>query len=589
MAENTPELELFEHLEDLVFIHDLQGSICYVNRYVQKFLGYSPDDLFNKNILDFLPTRYQEKYFNYLQSLKSKKYVTGVVEVFTQKGRERLLEFRNVVCYQNGKPNKVVGVGRDITQRERMEKALTEALGRFESIIEHTPLVAVQGFDINGCIYHWNPVSEKLYGMSMKEVLEKPFHKLFLKGSDEKRFLNDLKRVFSGLPVENREFAIVTANGEKRWVYSSMFPVFEGGCCLEAIRMEIDITERKKVEERLEYLSTHDPLTGIYNRAFFEEEMRRLENPRFRPVSIIVCDVDDLKVINDTFGHGKGDKLLKAVADTIKMPFRSSDMVARIGGDEFVILLPLTSEAVAREACRRIKDSIENYNRNNPGELPLSVTLGVSTNTDPNIPLIETFKEADSDMYNNKINTTDSKSIVVYSMLDNVHEKLSIPPGYGCNIQEMAVAMAREAGLSRKDIAAVAVLALVHDIGKVVIPDNIIYKRGMLLPQEREVMQKHPIIGYHIALSSSKIELVANYILAHHEWWNGEGYPYGLKAYEIPAPCRIIAVVEAYNAMISERPYRRAFSHEEAISEIKRCSGTQFDPQMVNYFLKLFA
>ena len=147
-----------------------------------------------------------------------------------------------------------------------------------------------------------------------------------------------------------------------------MFPVFEEAVA-GAIRMEIDITERKKVEERLEYLSTHDPLTGIYNRAFFEEEMRRLENPRFRPVSIIVCDVDDLKVINDTFGHGKGDKLLKAVADTIKMPFRSSDMVARIGGDEFVILLPLTSEAVAREACRRIKDSIENYNRNNPGEL----------------------------------------------------------------------------------------------------------------------------------------------------------------------------------------------------------------------------
>lgn len=589
MAENTSELEIYDCLDDLVFIHDLQGSIRYVNRYVQKYLGYSPDDLFNKNILDFLPIRYEEEYYLYLRAIKSKKNVAGVVNVLTKKGQERLLEFRNVVFAEDGKPQRVVGVGRDITQRERMEKALTEAMGRFESIIKHTPLVAVQGFDINGCIYHWNPVSEKLYGMSMKEVLEKPFHKLFLKGRDEKRFLNDLKRVFNnGLPVENREFAIVTANGEKRWVYSSMFPVFEGGRCLEAIRMEMDITERKKVEERLEYLSTHDPLTGIYNRAFFEEEMRRLENPHFRPVSIIVCDVDDLKVINDTFGHGKGDKLLKAVADTIKLPFRSSDMVARIGGDEFVILLPLTSQAVAREACRRIKDSIENYNRNN-SDLPLSVSMGVSTNTDPDIPLVETFKEADSDMYNNKVNATGSKSTVIYSMLDNVQEKLSIPPGYRNNLQSMAVAMAREAGLSRKDIAAVAVLALVHDIGKFAIPDNIIYKKGILLPLERQVMQKHPVIGHHIALSSSEIELVAKYILAHHEWWNGEGYPYGLKACEIPAPCRIIAVVEAYNAMTSERPYRKALSHEDAISEIKRCSGTQFDPQMVDYFLKLFA
>ncbi|MGI6329089.1 MAG: sensor domain-containing diguanylate cyclase [Dethiobacteria bacterium] len=403
MVNFTPELELIEHLEDLIIIHDLEGRIRYVNRYVQKLLGYSPDDVLNNNILDYLPVRYKKNFFDYLQSIKTEKYHTGVVDVLTEKGQERHLEFRNVVYGRGGKPIGVIGIGRDYTKRERMEKALTEALGRFESIIKHTPLVAVQGFDANGCIYHWNPVSEKLYGMSLKEVLEKPFHKLFLKGIEERRFLNDLKWVFErGLPVENREFAINTENGEKRWVYSSMFPVFEGGNCLEAIRMEMDITERKKAEERLEYLSTHDPLTGIYNRAYFEEEMRRLENPRFRPVSIIVCDVDDLKLINDTFGHGKGDSLLKAVAETIKSPFRSSDVIARIGGDEFVILLPLTSMAVALEACRRINESIEEYNRKNP-ELPLSVSLGVSTNTDPDTPLIETFKEADSDMYNNKM------------------------------------------------------------------------------------------------------------------------------------------------------------------------------------------
>ncbi len=517
------EPELFEYLEDLIIIHDFEGHIRYVNRYVQKLLGYSPHDLLNNNILDYLPDRYKEKVFHYLQSIKKESNLTGVVGVLTQKGQERLLEFRNAVYYRDGKPEGVVGIGRDYTQRERTENALIEAMGRFESIIKHTPMVAVQGFDANGCIYHWNPVSEKLYGMGVNEVLEKPFHKLFLKGEEERRFLNDLKWVFDkGLPVKNREFAITTVNGGKRWVYSSMFPVFEGGRCLEAIRMEMDITERKKVEEHLEYFSTHDPLTGIYNRAYFEEEMRRLENPRFRPVSIIVCDVDDLKLINDTFGHGRGDSFLKAVAETIKLPFRSSDVISRIGGDEFAILLPLTSQAVAQEACRRIKDYIENYNRNS-SDLPLSVSLGVSTNMDQGTPLIETFKEADSDMYNNKMNTG-SKNNVVYSLLENVQEKLSIPPGYRSNIQSMAVAMAREAGLSREDIAAVTVLALVHDIGK-----------------------------------------------------------------EIPAPCRIIAVVEAYNAMTSERPYRKALSHEEAISEIKRCSGTQFDPQMVDYFLKLFA
>jgi PAS domain S-box-containing protein len=213
----TPEPELFELLEDLIIVHNLEGRIRYINRYVQKLLGYSPYDVLNKSILNFLPNRYKEKYLHYLQSIKREKYLTGVVVVLTEKGQERLLEYRNAVYFRDGKPEGVVGICRDYTQRERMEKALTEAMGRFESIIKHTPMVAVQGFDANGCIYHWNPVSEKLYGMSIKEVLEKPFHKLFLKGKEERKFLNDLKWVFDrGLPVENREFAINTANGEKK-------------------------------------------------------------------------------------------------------------------------------------------------------------------------------------------------------------------------------------------------------------------------------------------------------------------------------------------------------------------------------------
>ncbi len=539
MVNFIPEPELLEHLEDLIFVHDFEGRICYINRYVEKLLGYAPDDVLNSNILDYLPAVQKGEFHHYLRSIKKEKFHAGIVDVLTKKGRRRLVEFRSVVFNREGKPEGVAGIGRDYTQRERMENALTEALGRFESIIKHTPLVAVQGFDAHGCIYHWNPVSERLYGMSIQEVLEKPFHNLFLEGEGKRRFLNDLKWVFEkGLPVENREFAINTADGEKKWVYSSMFPVFEGGSCLEAMRMEMDITERKKAEERLEYLSTHDSLTGIYNRAYFEEEMSRLENPRFRPVSIIVCDVDDLKLINDTFGHGRGDSVLKAVAETIKLPFHPADVIARIGGDEFVILLPLTSRAAALAACRRVGESIAGYNRNHP-ELPLSVSLGVSTNTDPGLPLIETFKEADGDMYNNKINAG-AKGTVIYSLLANIQKKFSIPSGYGNNMQPMAVALARKAGLNRQDVSAVAALSLAHDLGKVA-------------------------------------------------GWGGEGCPGGPKAEEMPAIYRVMAIVAAYNALTSAWPYGRALSHEEALTEIKCCSGTWFDPRLAECFLKLFA
>ncbi|MDO9534311.1 MAG: diguanylate cyclase [Bacillota bacterium] len=580
--------DVFNDLDDLLYVHDMEGNLLYINNHVFKLLGYTAEHVINKNISDFLPVRYHEKFSKYLEIIQKEKIVVNAVSFCSQKGMERVLEYRSVVHYEGGKPTEVTGVARDITERKWAEKALIDASGRFESIIENTPLVAVQGFDINGSIYHWNPVSEKLYGKGIKEVLEKPFHELFLEGKEREKFKDDLERVFSkGQPVEARESSIITVDGEKRWVYSSMFPVIEGTRCLEAIRMEMDITQRKKVEEKLEYLSTHDSLTGIYNRAYFEEEIRRLETLRFRPVSIIMGDVDDLKLVNDTLGHDKGDRLLKAAADTISSRFRSSDMIARIGGDEFVVLLPHTSEEVAKEVCSRIDESITNYNASNP-ELPLSISLGVSTSVSSDHSLLDTFKKADSAMYQKKAEKTNSvKNSFVQSFISTFNSSNYFKEENN-NIKSMAVALASKAGLTEKEIALISVLSLVHDIGILGVPDNILYKNGELLPEEKKAMQKHPEIGYQIALSSSELASVADFILSHHEWWNGEGYPFGLKKNEIPAACRIISIVDAYRAMTNERPYRKPLSHEDAVSEIKRCSGTQFDPEMVKMFTKLF-
>jgi diguanylate cyclase (GGDEF)-like protein/PAS domain S-box-containing protein len=583
-----PFPDVFDDLDDLLYVHDMEGNLLYINNHVYKLLGYKAEDVLNKNISDFLPFRYHEKFIKYLEIIRREKIIVNAVNISPLKGMERVMEYRSVVHYEGEKPTEVVGVARDITERKWAEKALTDALGRFESIIENTPLVAVQGFDINGSIYHWNPVSEKLYGKSIIEVLEKPFHELFLEGNEREKFKDDLKRVFSkGQPVEARESSITNVNGEKRWVYSSMFPVMEGTRCLEAIRMEMDITQRKKTEEKLEYLSTHDSLTGIYNRAYFEEEIRRLENPRFRPVSIIVGDVDDLKLVNDTLGHDKGDRLLRAAADTISSPFRSSDMIARIGGDEFVVILPHTSDEVAKEVCSRIDESISNYNASNP-ELPLSISLGLSTSVSKDYSLMDTFKKADSVMYQNKAEKTRRvKNSFVHSLISSYNSSQFYQENNN-GIKSMALALASEAGLTDREIALISVLSLVHDIGKVGIPDNIIFKTGELLPEEKKTMQKHTEIGHRIALMSSELASVADYILSHHEWWNGEGYPFGLKENEIPAVCRIVSIVEAYRAMTGTRPYRKTLSHEDALTEIKHCAGTQFDPEMVELFIKLF-
>ncbi|MGI6308322.1 MAG: diguanylate cyclase [Dethiobacteria bacterium] len=527
----------FEDVPDLFFIHDLEGKISYVNRYAFQLLGYTLQEVLHKNLKEFVAPRFLGNYSHYLQSISREKYVQKVLCLLTRKKQERFLEFNVVVCHQDSKPPEVRGVARDITERKWAEKALADVLGRFESMIKYTPMVAIQSFDHNGCIYHWNPVSEKLYGMRMKDVLEKPFYELFLEGREAEMFKEDLKKVFDeGLPIEARECTIVTAEGKKRWVYSSMFPVLEGGRCLEAIRMEMDITERKKAEEKLEYLSIHDALTGIYNRGYFEEEMRRLDTPRFRPASIIVCDVDNLKPVNDTLGHDQGDVLLKAAAKAISRPFRSSDVVARIGGDEFAVILPHTSQNIALQACQRIKESIELYNHSSP-EVPLSISLGVSTSTSPEHSLTDVFREADRAMYHDKINKVGHfKSPLSRSLLSTLSILFTrgFPSVLNDKVREMALTLGKEVGLP---------------------------------PDEMSFLALPNLLFQH----------------AHKDIYTGD-----LQQKEAPHTSCILAIVNAYNTLTSKRPYRSALSHEEAVAEIRRYAGTQFDPKLVEKFIKLF-
>lgn len=531
---------LYEEIPDLFVIHDLEGKISYVNCFVLKLLDYTPQEVLQKNLKDFISPRFLANYSRYLQNIAEKNHVQEVLCLLTKKKQERFLEFNVVVYRQNDKAPQIRGVARDITERKWAEKALVDVLGRFESIIEYTPLVAIQGFDPNGCIYHWNPVSEKLYGMSRRDVLEKPFHELFLEGQETERFKEDLKQVFEeGIPTKARECAIVTANGETRWVYSSMFPVREGERCLEAIRMEMDITERKKVEEKLEYLSIHDALTGLYNRGYFEEEIRRLDTPRFRPASIIVCDVDNLKPINDILGHAQGDVLLKATAKAISQPFRSSDVVARIGGDEFAIILPHTPNNIALQACERIKESVKQYNDSNP-QFPLSISLGVSTSTSLEHSLIDTFREADRAMYRDKIKkVTGFQNSIPRSLLSalSIFFAKGFPLFFNDRAREMALVLGEKVGLQ---------------------------------PDEMSFLFTPP------------------HFLSHHAWWNEDAPGDNLQQKETSRIYCILSIINAYNTMISKHSYRSALSHEEAIAELQRCAGIQLDPELVEKFIELF-
>ena len=359
-----------------------------------------------------------------------------------------------------------------------------------------------------------------------------------------------------------------------------------------AINRELQETivrrERRTMEERLTYLSIHDPLTGLYNRAHFSSELERLQQPQFAPVGIIVGDLDGLKLINDTWGHQSGDSLLQAAASIIKKLCPNNATVTRIGGDEFVLLLPCTTLATLENLCHTLTRSIVTYNQTNPLEegIVLSISLGFALAEGCNLDLPEVFKVADNNMYREKLNQSRSnRSAIVQTAMKLLEARDFITEGHGDRLQLLVAHLGIALKLPENRVTDLKLLAQFHDIGKVGIPDKILFKPGTLTPEEFYEMQRHSEIGFRIAQSSPDLNLIADYILKHHEWWDGSGYPMGLSGENIPLECRILSIADAYDAMTSDRPYRKALVHKQAIDELRRFAGIQFDPKLVENFI----
>ena len=345
--------------------------------------------------------------------------------------------------------------------------------------------------------------------------------------------------------------------------------------------------ERKSSEEKIKHLSFHDALTGLYNRAYFEEELERYNFPRYYPLSIVMLDVNGLKVINDTFGHQEGDRLLQHLSQILTSVSRQGDILARIGGDEFAILLPSTTSEEAHKFCQRIKKACQ-QDKIELIYLRPNISLGHATQEGKYKDVNSLLKVADRNMYQDKLfNGKSREKHFLEAFRIILAERDPHTSDHAQRLQELALSLGKRVGLTEYQLGNLKLLSLLHDIGKIGIPDSILFKTYILTPSEWKKMREHSRIGYRMAKNIPDFASIAQEILYHHEHWDGTGYPDGLKGEKIPLLSRIISIIDAYDVMQFRRPYKGAISKTKALKEIKRCAGTQFDPQLVEIFLKI--
>jgi diguanylate cyclase (GGDEF)-like protein/PAS domain S-box-containing protein len=603
---------VFDVAGTAMVIIDNDMTIRLANREMELLSGYSRSEIEGKmKAGEFIHPNDLERMISYHRQRRIKgesppnQYFFTMIDRFG-KERDIFLNIRLVPGTTSSVASLTdLGRARELENKlreseENFRSALKELLASkylFQEVIDCLP-DPVFAIDIQGKVIAWNSAIESLTGVQAKDILGKadfeyavPFYGKqrpmtidFLLHPELEAPENYLKLRREGDAIFSEAFSPLLNNGKGAhlWCAASIIRDREGQA-LGALKTIKDFTAHKEMMAQLQYLGMHDILTGLYNRMYFEEEIARLDNnERHTPVTIIICDVDALKLVNDTMGHHKGDLLLKASAEVIRAPFRSSDVVARIGGDEFALLLPKTGRAAAEEACRRIGEAVKSYNECSP-PVPLSLSVGFACGFPP---LRDVFLQADHNLNRDKLlRSAGAKSHFIATLKAMLAERDYITEGHAERLEKMALLMADAMDIPKTEKADLLLLAKFHDLGKVGVSDTILFKPDKLTTAEMEEMKRHAEIGYRIAKTSPNLEHIAELILHHHEWWNGEGYPLALKGEQIPLCCRILAVIDAYDAMTHDRPYRKAFTCTQAVDEIRRGAGKQFDPYLVHVFI----
>jgi diguanylate cyclase (GGDEF)-like protein/PAS domain S-box-containing protein/putative nucleotidyltransferase with HDIG domain len=472
---------------------------------------------------------------------------------------------------------------------EEANNALKESKDQLYLILDSTA-EGIYGIDKNGnCIFCNTSSLEMLGYKSHDELIGKNMHwQIHHSHRDGTPMPIEDCKIFKALKTGNGTRAddevFWKADGTSLAVEYHSYPQFKDGELVGAVVTFLDNTERKRNEDYIKYLSYHDSLTGLYNRMFFEEEMRRLNTERSLPLSIIFGDLNGLKLTNDIFGHAAGDGLLRKTAEILKKVCREEDIIARVGGDEFAILLPKTSTQVAQKIIERIKNE---FSKEPIGVIKYCMSMGYDTKVKVGKSIERTLENAEDMMYKEKmLNRKTIDSSMIHTIIETLHNFSEREKQHSINVSELCQNIGRAMKLPDPEIRKLKEAGYLHDIGKIVLDNKILKKKEKLTEEEKKEMQQHPVVGYRILNLFGETLDIAEGVLHHHEGWDGSGYPKGLKSEEIPKLARIIKVAESYDSMVNKHQYHH-MSHEEALKEIEAKSGILYDPEIVKIFVQM--
>ncbi|MEI8199050.1 MAG: PAS domain S-box protein [Eubacteriales bacterium] len=551
-------------------VTDFNENFHSINERFEKILGYRSTEIEGKNFYSFL----HEEDIQKTQEAFGKGKDMHQAVAATNRFRSKDGSFRHIEWYlMFGSGKFAYYAGRDVTDRQKKE----EMFNRLDCFFDMSPdLLSISKMD--GCYIKVSPSWEKVLGYSQKEIEGMYLSQIL---NTEKMTCDEINRIQIEALSHGDNFTCLIRHkdGSDRSIEWRAYS-YDG--CIYSIGR--DVTARIEHEKQIEFLSYHDVSTGLFNRRFLEEEIKRMDTARSLPISIIMGDINRLKLVNDAFGHEKGDELILKSAESIKASCRPEDLVARWGGDEFLIFLSKTSEAEAEKIVDRILSSTAGKHVNS---IPVSIAFGISTKTSAAEDMSEVMRKAENVMYETKaVESERERKDIIDAISHTLYANNPYEEKHAKRVSVLCSKTALALGLNPDEVRKASLAGLLHDIGKVAVSEEILGKTSPLSDDEWKEVRQHPEIGYKVVGSSQEMIDISNAIRAHHERMDGKGYPKGLVRDEIPASARIIAIADSFDTMTGQSLYRQTRTREEAIAEIQRNKGTQFDPQIAEIFIE---